>query len=151
MSNDIDEKVESFMSNVQSKVDEIFPVKQVRISIKNKPWFDHKLRILSKKKKDIFKREGRSSNYKDAVSEFKTARNAAIRKYVDKTVDTVTRKNSPNLHKVLKKLGTAPGEAQKPSFKLEEHEGKNDQQIADDLADYFSKISSEYALSLIHI
>ena len=52
---------------VQSRVDETFPLKTCKVPTKNKPWFNPKLRELSRKKKAIFKKEGRSDLYKSVV------------------------------------------------------------------------------------
>ena len=130
---------------VQTKVDDIFPLKSSKVPIKNKPWFTHKLRELSNKKKSVYKKEGRSDAYKALSKEFNNARKLAVNAYLDKTVDTVTRFNSPGLHKALKKLGAESGQVDKGTFNLNKHEGMSDQDIADDLGEFFSSISKEYA------
>ena len=80
----VNQLTDNFFVTVQSKVDEIFPIKTSKIPIKNKPWFDHKMRTLSQNKKKIFLREGRSVNYRLAVKEFNIARRTAINNYLDK-------------------------------------------------------------------
>ena len=66
--------------------------------------------------------------------EFKVAR-----KYLDKTVNTIHRRNSPGLHKALKRLGAASGKISQGSFQLKEHEGFTDQEVTEDLAQFFSQ------------
>ena len=89
---DANKLTDKFFDVVHAKVDSIFPLKTARIPINNKPWFNHKLRELSKKKKQIFRKEGRSDKYKTVVKEFVAVRKTAINDYLNKTVDTVTRK-----------------------------------------------------------
>ena len=141
----IDQLSNMFLSKIQTKIDELFPTVTTRVPKNNKPWFNHKLRELSKKKKSIFKKEGRSNNYKDMVKQFNVARKTEIRKYLDKTISTVTRRNSPDLHKALKQLSSAPGDVDTKHFFLEEHSGLASSEIAEDLAVFFSSISKEYA------
>lgn len=136
-----DKITDKFINIVQSKIDEMFPLKTCKVPKNNKPWFTHKLRTLSKKKKLIFKKGGRSDNYKATCKEFINARKIAINEYLDKTIDTVSRKNAPGLHRALKKLGAASGDTDKKNFKLNEHEGLTEQEIADDLGNFFSSIS----------
>ena len=62
-----------FIEKVQQKVDDIFPTKIAKIPINNKPWFNHKLRQLSAKKKAIFKKEEDGKyliiNYQNQIKE----------------------------------------------------------------------------------
>ena len=140
-----DQLTNKFTNILQGKIDEYFPLKQSKILINSKPWFTHKLRTLSKEKKMIFKKEGRSEKYKEICKEFANARKIAINKFLDKTIDTVTRRNAPGLHRTLKRLGASSGDGDKKKFNLDEHEGLTGQQIADDLGDFFSSISKEFA------
>ena len=93
------------------------------------------MRKLSKTKKEVFKKEGRSIKYKELVKEFNTARKKAISKYLDKTITTISRANSPGLHKALKELGRKSGDTDKVNFNLDAHKGLTDKEIADDLGE----------------
>ena len=141
---DINGMAQTFMNTVQTKVDEIFPTKNAYIPINQKPWFSHKLKQLSDLKKEIFQKEGRSDKYKAALKNYENTKKVSIQKFIQRSVDTITDRNNKNIHKVLKKLGAAPGEGFQYTFVLPEHEGLSDQAIANDLAKYFSKISQEY-------
>ena len=99
---------------------------------------------MSDLKKEIFLKEGRSKSYKDALKNYENAKRTAVQKYIERSVDTITDRNNKNIHKVLKKLGAAPGEGFQSTFLLPEHEGLSDKAIANDLAKYFSKISQEF-------
>ena len=54
---DVNEMTRRFTKKVQDKVDDVFPTKTIKISTNNKPWFNYKLRQLSHKKKETFKKE----------------------------------------------------------------------------------------------
>ena len=140
----IDDTVNKFTKTVQDQIDELFPTKTMKISINSKPWFDYRLKCLSNKKKLIFKKEGRSEAYRTAAKQFDNAKKEAIKNHINKTVNTVTKPNTSGLHKVLKKLGTAPGDVIKNTFSLPVHKGLSDTEIANDLGQFFSKISQEY-------
>ena len=83
---------------MQNQVDHDFPIKTEKVPIKNKPWFNYRLRQLSENKKKIFKTEGRSDRYKAAVKEFKAARVKQVNKYVETSIDKVTNPEAPNIH-----------------------------------------------------
>ena len=143
--NNINNISQTFMNQVQGKVDTFFPLKNIRVPINQKPWFNHKVKELSQNKKKIFKKEGRSQKYKELVKQYNLIKQASIKKYVEKTTNDVSDPNKSNIHKILKKLGAKPGELTKPVFHLPEHDGFSKKDIANDLAKYFSNLSQEFA------
>lgn len=125
-------------------MDEIFPTKVTKVPVNHKPWFTHKLRLLSEQKKEIFKKEGRSQKYKDISKQFLDAKKDSINLHIQRSVDMVKDENKSNVNKILKQLGAPPGEEMVSTFILPEHQGLDDKEIANALANYFSKISQEY-------
>ena len=50
---DINQMVEDFTNKIQNKVDDLFPQKTFTVPVNSKPWFNHELKELSKRKKMI--------------------------------------------------------------------------------------------------
>ena len=78
------------------------------------------------------------------VKEFNIAKRQSVKKYIDKTADSVINSKRSNVHRILKKIGARPGENNKIPFSLPEHENMTNQEICNDLAKFFSQISQEY-------
>ena len=79
-----------FMDEIQGKVNEIFPIKSVRVPINQKPWFNHKLRELSEKKKKLFE--------KSLVKQFYLSKQISVKQYIDKTTNDINDLHKANIH-----------------------------------------------------
>ena len=55
---------------MKTKIDVHFPVKQVKLSTKDKPFMNWELKMLDRKKKREYKRHGKSDKFLDLKSKF---------------------------------------------------------------------------------
>ena len=136
--------VESFQLHCSCLVDEHFPLKTVKLSSYDTPFFTERLRLLRRQRQREYRRSGRSEKYLDIKKLFDEAFLKAAHNYKDKIIAEVTEGKRGSSYKALKKLGNSSAEEE--NFQIPSHVDSNltPQQSAEVLADYFSVISQEF-------
>ena len=136
--------VEEFQEHCSNLVEKHFPLKTVRVSSYDLPYFDERLRKLRRQRQRIYQRSGKSEKYLKLKKEFDKSLIEAVHKYKDKIIAEVIEGKRGSAYKALKKLGD--GANPDENFQIPEYVDKNfsPQQSAEALADYFSRISQEF-------
>ena len=136
--------VEKFQERCCSLVEKHFPLKTVRVSTFDLPFFDERLRALRRRRQRAYRRSGRSPEYLKIKKEFDKAFVKAAHNYKDKVVSEVTEGKRGSAYKALKKL--ADNSSHNENFHIPAHVESNfsPQDSAEALADYFSQISQEF-------
>ena len=138
--------VEKYQQIVQKIVEETFPLKSIKISDQDKPWFTEELRALKRNRMREYERHGKSAKYFDLKEKFKRKLENEVEKYKLKIELEVTEGKRGSYYPAIRKLGLRPGEVSQPSFQLPQHvENKlSPSESVELLAEYFSNISQEY-------
>ena len=136
--------VEKFQAHCSSLVEKHFPLKSVRVSSYDLPYFNEKLRNLRRHRQRIYRRSGKSEEYLKVKKEFDEALLKAAHRYKEKVISEVREGKRGSAYKALKKLGDCSTTDE--NFHIPEYVDKNfsPQQSAEALADYFSRISQEF-------
>ena len=139
------ELVESFEKITKQKVDEFFPQKTVTITAYDKPYITQELKILRRQRQRAYRKGGKSEKYLKLKNTFDAKLKKEAEKYRDKILVEVAEGKRLHSYKGLRKLEFKHEEENK-AFTLPEHseKGLTADQIAEDLAVYFSAISQEY-------
>ena len=130
-----------------SKLDEYCPSKSVKISSQDKPFMNHDLKKLHRRKQREYLKNGKSSKYDALTSQFQTKYRAAAEKYLRNKIDDLKLTKPGKAFQILKNLGAQPGDCTDgQTFTLPSHQSDNltDQQCADRIAEHFASISGEY-------
>ena len=140
------ELVEVFENYTANLVDEIFPLKTVCISSKDKPYMTEELKMLRRQRQRIYRKSGRSPKYIEIKSKFDLKLRQAADKYHAKIEAEVREGKRNNSYSALRKLGGGGKSAGYQSFSLPSHieDDLSPEQCANRFADYFSKISQEF-------
>ena len=139
------EQVEALQNLLSSKIEEIFPTKTVRFSASDKPWITAELKKLARKRKKVYRKQGKSEKYVKLLSEFEQKFNKAMSDYMNKNISDIKNSNPSKAYALLKRLGARPGDCDKMNnFSLPSHANLSPLQSAERIADHFSQISQEY-------
>ena len=157
----VDEKVERFQQILVDKYLSIFPVKELKVSGDDKPWFSTKLKTLDRKRRREFERHKKSSKWKNLNEEFLQAVKQEKSKYYKTMVEDLKVSNPRMWYSKVKRMGGKEDGKEKEVYVEEISESDNETQaniIADffaetrnlfepidpsDFKDYFSEDSSE--------
>ena len=112
---DVDAKVQAF-DLIMKKIDVICPEKQIRCSVRDQPWITSYIKTVIRQRKREF----------------------------DQNVERLKSSNMSSWYNTIKTLGATSGENMSAKFDILEHNDKPDNQICEEIADYFSSISQEY-------
>ena len=138
--------VQKYQEMLQKIVEETFPLKSIKISDYDQPWFTEELRALKRTRMREYTRHGKSEKYIELKAKFDRKFQNEVEKYKQKIELEVTEGKRGSYYPALKKLGLRPGEASHPSFQLPQHiENKlSPAESVEVMAEYFSNISQEY-------
>jgi hypothetical protein len=142
-STDLVDAYEKYTSNL---VNNIFPLKTVTVSEKDKPYFSEELKKLRRQRQRIYCISGRSPKYLNIKAQFDQKLKAEAAKYQQKIQAEVLEGKRNNAYSALRKLGVGVNDCGDNGFTLPSHAENNlsPQQSADLFADYFSSISQEF-------
>ena len=140
----VDKKVEAFDKIISSKLDLICPEKKVTCSVRDKPWINSHIKIVIRDRKREYEKNGKSLKWKALSKKSKELVSKAKKSYVSNILDKLKDTNNGVWYATIKRLGAANGDIQDGNFNIMKHEDKDDKEICEEIADYFSAISQEY-------
>ena len=135
-----DDAVKSFEDHITRITDELFPLKTTRRRSNDDPWISDAVRMLSRRKKRIFKREGKSPLW----CRIRDALLAKIEHNKSAYVDSVEKTGSSTraYHTAIKSLSCKD---KPPAWDIMDlFPGKSCMEAGDEAASFFTKISDEF-------
>ena len=131
------------------KLDELCPVKTMRISPQDKPFINAELKTIDRRKQREYKKKGKSAKYDKLAAEFAAKYKAAATRYIRSKVDDLKETQPGKAFGILKTMGAQPGDCADNdcAFTLPNHQELNltDQQCAEYIAGHFAAISNEFS------
>ena len=138
-------QVELFENAMNTRLDLYFPTKVTKIGIGDKPYITAELKALKRRRMREWRKHGKSDKYLRLKTEFDDKLEKAAGSYLRKNVDSLKNTNPGQAYRILMKMGAQPGECdQAGSFTLPNHEHLEVNEAAEQIAEYFSKISREF-------
>ena len=137
------EKVVVFQQILDSLVNICFLLKTTVKRVSDPPWVNNKIRKLSRKRRKVYDREGRSVRWKALKKQCKDLYNKRAATYMEEQKKVLT---APDASRAFFKNVKAYQSREKPpNFDVRElFPEESDDMIADSLADHFNSISSEF-------
>ena len=137
--------VGEFQNHCSTLVEHFFPLKTVKISSFDKPFFNDRLRLLRRQRQREYRKSGRSIKYLKLKSEFLEAFEFEAHKHKEKVISEVVDGTRGSAYKALKKLCSKDDDTD-TTFEIPSHLESNlsAEESAELLADYFSAISQEF-------
>ena len=137
-----------FEDKIQEMLNKFCPEKTVRISSQDKPWVTGELKAIARLKSREYNKRGKTERYKDLAKQFTDKYNIEAEKYLRKNMDELIECKPGQAYSVLKKMGAQPGDCiDSNTFTLPSHESENlnNEQCAEQIANYFAQISQEFS------
>ena len=140
-----DDKAAAYQGTLTEALDRFFPVRTVRRKSSDPPWMDRgTLEMIEDRRRLYIEEGGGTQAWKEEKKRTKEAVKERKRKYFDRQKDHLLASDANrNFYKYVKNFG----EAERPKmFDVRElvGEGKTDEEIAEELAEYFNRISKEF-------
>ena len=142
-----DHKMGQFNQVIQTKFNQIFPEKTFKISNEDLPFIDWKLKKMKRSLMRVYRKEGRSDRYEILLTNYERQFRKASKDYIQKNVDDLKSVNPARAAKILKRLGSAPGDcSDKGDFSVLSHQTQNlsPDECTAKILKYFTNISKEY-------
>jgi hypothetical protein len=119
-------QVEEWEHRIEQKLDQICPIKKVKLSNRDKPFFTGDLKDEFCRLCRSYRKTGRSKSFLDKNVKFNEIYKKAAAKYLAKNVASIIKDNPGKACKVLKQVGSRPGDCQQGgSFRLANHSQQN--------------------------
>ena len=139
----IDMKVRNFHTTIRSKLDEYLPEKIVMVSCLDKKWMSPQLKILLRKTQREFYKKRKSRKWKKLKKKYKLLKKT-VQNFYSNFVSELKISNPAKWYTMAKRLG-AEDNHNENELKVESLNGLDNQQSAEKIAEFFSKVSQEYS------
>ena len=143
-----DQQVAVLQETLTEKLNDIFPIKEVKVSLKDKPYITAELKKLDRRKMREYRKHGKSQKYFELKSCFELKLSKAAADHLNKNVRALKESDPGRAYTTLKKMGAQPGDIlDEGSFTLLNHLEANltNQESVERIADHFAQISQEYS------
>ena len=140
----IDTKVKNFHHTIRTKLDEYLPEKTIMVSCLDKKWMNPQLKNLLRKIKREFFKKRKSKKWKKLKKKFKKLKKKTVQNFYLNFVTDLKAKNPAKWYSMAKRLGAEQNHSG-GDLEVECLQGLDDQQSAEEIALFFSRISQEYA------
>ena len=122
---------------------ECFPMKILKLSDDDKPWFSQELKKLGRMRKREYSRHNKSSLWEKLNSEFLQKCKIEKERYYKNIVEDLKESEPGKWHSKLKRM-TGQDKLKSQNILIEELLGCSDQEQADIIAEHYSEISNQY-------
>ena len=139
-----DEKLQNILNELMERS---LPTKTVKLGQNDKKFISRELKIIDRKRKREYTKNGKSQKYLDLSDQFCRKFKLAGKQFLQNNVDNIMAAKPGQAYKVLKRLGAQPGDdAEDGGFELPEYvsQGLSAAECADRLAQAFANISQEF-------
>ena len=139
------ELASKFEQILKINLDKYCPLKKIKVSSQDKPYFNSELKKLHRLKSREYIKKGKTDKYKALKHEFDKKLKIAAQKYLDKNVEELKDIHPGRAYKTLKRMGAQPGDCtDSGSFHLPSHAGYSALESAERIADHFANISGTF-------
>ena len=137
------DKAQNFHETLIHTLDKYFPVKNVKMTSLDKPWFNPALKIKYNQMQSEFFTFGKSLKWKQLRRKFRIGKKAAVQDFYQSFVYDLKKTHPSQYYKMARKIG-AFGQKTQGKLVIECLEGQEPQAQVQKVAEHFSKISNEY-------
>ena len=135
-------KADLFQNMLIKALDEIFPEKMRKISNDDQPWITHRLKVLDRRRKRIYRKERRSEKWTKLNKLFQKEMKSEKSNFYKNTVADLKKKSPGQWYSTLKRITS--NDQTNQQVNIDEISHLSDQAQADIIAEKFSSIQNEY-------
>ena len=136
-------KAEIFQKKLLEKFEETFPIKTIKVCDEDKPWFSKSLKVLDRKRKREFLKNGKSEKWEILNQRFLVKVEDEKSNYYSKIVKNLKETNPSKWYSKVKRM-TGKVTNSEENHNIEELLGKNDFDQREAIANHYATISQEY-------
>ena len=140
---DVDKQLESFTTSIFLLLDTVAPIKEVKIAIDDPPWMNSRIKNIIRQRNREYDKHHKSEKWMKLLKKSKIMIKTAKKNFAENFISNIKDTDPSTWMKRMDRLG-------KPSFQSEhtdwhfQNETKSDQELTDDMANYFANISNDF-------
>ena len=138
-----DDKLDTFTSSLFALIDEVAPVKEVKIASDDPPWMNCRIKTLIRRRNREFDKNRKSEKWKKLEKKVKQMSKSSKLNFAENFGSNLKDTDPRNWMKMMKKLGRASHELENDTWHFE-NEMKSDQQLTNEIATFFAGISGTF-------
>ena len=140
---DVDTQLELFTSTVFFMLNTIAPEKEIKISLDDPPWMNTRIKTIIRQRNREFDKHAKSIKWRKLMKKSKAMVKRAKTNFSENFISNLKDTDPSTWMTRMKKLGMATFENESGGWHFET-ENKSDQDLTDDMANYFSDISKDF-------
>ena len=140
---DVDVQLESFTSSVFFMLNAVAPEKEVRIALDDPPWINTRIKSIIRQRNREFDKNNKSEKWRKLMKKSKSMVKRAKKSFSTNFVSNLKDTDPATWMKRMDRLGKASFQTDQSGWHFQT-ESKTDQELTDEMADYFAKISNDF-------
>ena len=140
---DVDMQLESFTSSLFLMLNAVAPEKQVRIALDDPPWINTRIKTIIRQRNREFDKNGKTDKWRKLMRKSKSMVKGAKKSFSTNFVSNLKDTDPSTWMKRMDRLGKASFQTEQSGWHFQD-ETKSDQELTDEMADYFAKISNDF-------
>ena len=140
---DVDSQLESFSSSVTFMLDSVAPQKIINIALDDPPWMNTRIKTVIRQRNREYDKNSKSEKWKKLLNKSRKMVKIAKRNFADNFITNLKDTDPATWMKRMDKLGKASFLGDQSSWHFL-NETKSNQELTDEMADYFAKISNDF-------
>ena len=140
---EVDTKLEIFTSTVFTMLNAVAPEKEIKICLDDPPWMNTRIKLVIRQRNREFDKSGKSSKWRKLLKRSKNMVRDAKKSFSENFITSLKDTDPSTWMKRMSKLGMATFEKEEAGWHFQT-EDKSDQELTDEMADYFADISKDF-------
>ena len=140
---DVDLQLDLFTSTMFNMIDSVAPKKEVKIAMSDPPWMNTRIKTIIRQRNREFDRHNKSEKWRTLMKKTKSMIKKAKQNFSENFVTNLKETDPATWMKRMKRLGKASFETEHSGWQFQS-EHLNDQELTEEMAQYFANISNEF-------
>ena len=141
--NDTDSKLEAFTKTVFTMLDAVAPTKEIKISCDDPAWMNTRIKSVIRRRNREYDKHGKTEKWRYLKKKALKLCKIAKKTFAESFITNLKDKDPRTWMTKMKKLGQANHEKDNDTWHFI-NEVKTNQELTDEIADYFADISSNF-------
>ena len=139
----VDEQLESFTNTVFFMLDSVAPKKSIKIALDDPPWMNTRIKTIIRKRNREFDKNSKSEKWRKLLNKSKKMVKTAKKNFASNFISNLKDTDPSTWMKRMSKLGKASFDTEQSTWQFQT-EHLSDQELTNEMADYFANISNDF-------
>ena len=140
---DFDSQLDHFTSSVFIMLNTVDPEKEVKISLDDPPWMNTRIKTTIRQRNREFDKNVKTDKWRKLMKKCKSMVKKAKKNFATNFISNLKDTDPSTWMKRMDKLGRASYQAEQAGWHFQT-ESMTDQELTDEMADYFANISNDF-------